>query len=209
MISRVSSRSPCFFFVFCFFFLFGGQGAKKGVKKGHYLPFFFIAGGGTILGKFGPSMFSRKLRPCTDKTRLKSWLSYLVRLLVGPYWHQTGQICVCFRAREPKCTANWFLNGICHIYTNLGQYQAQYNIPGDISISIQESGEFTPAATVTRFGPKVGQIGPKWEKSGAFSDQNSVHLARGPGFVPFGANLTHFGAKPTIPAVNEQTKTHT
>ena len=29
-----------------------------------------------------------------------------------------------------------------------------------------------------RFGPKVGQIGPKWDKSGAFSDQISVHLAR-------------------------------
>ena len=47
-----------------------------------------------------------------------------------------------------------------------------------------------------RFGTKVGQIGPKWDKSGAFSDQVSVHLAP----VPFGANLTHFGAKPTIPA---------
>ena len=32
---------------------------------------------------------------------------------------------------------------------------------------------------VVRFGSKVGQIGPKWEKSGAFSDQISVHLARG------------------------------
>ena len=28
-----------------------------------------------------------------------------------------------------------------------------------------------------RFGSKVGQIGPKWNKSGAFSDQISVHLA--------------------------------
>ena len=61
-----------------------------------------------------------------------------------------------------------------------------------------------------RFGYKVGQIGTKWDKSGSFSDQISEHLARerqmlwnlirkGPGFVPFGANLTHFGAKPTIP----------
>ena len=61
-----------------------------------------------------------------------------------------------------------------------------------------------------RFGSKVGQIGPKWDKSGAFSDQISVHLAprrqihwnliwKSPGFVPFGANLTHFGGKPTIP----------
>ena len=30
-----------------------------------------------------------------------------------------------------------------------------------------------------RFGSKVGQTGPKWDKSGAFSDQISVHLARG------------------------------
>ena len=30
-----------------------------------------------------------------------------------------------------------------------------------------------------RFGSKVGQIGPKWDKSGAFSDQISMHLARG------------------------------
>ena len=29
------------------------------------------------------------------------------------------------------------------------------------------------------FGSKVGQIGTKWDKSGAFSDQISVHLARG------------------------------
>ena len=28
-----------------------------------------------------------------------------------------------------------------------------------------------------RFGSKVGQIGPKSDKSGAFSDQISVHLA--------------------------------
>ena len=28
-----------------------------------------------------------------------------------------------------------------------------------------------------RFGSKVGQIGPKRDKSGAFSDQISVHLA--------------------------------
>ena len=28
-----------------------------------------------------------------------------------------------------------------------------------------------------RFGSKVGQMCPKWDKSGAFSDQISVHLA--------------------------------
>ena len=30
-----------------------------------------------------------------------------------------------------------------------------------------------------RFGSNVGQIGPKSDKSGSFSDQISVHLARG------------------------------
>ena len=29
-----------------------------------------------------------------------------------------------------------------------------------------------------RFGSKVGQIDPKWDKSGTFSDQISVHLAQ-------------------------------
>jgi len=33
---------------------------------------------------------------------------------------------------------------------------------------------------VARFGPKVGQIGPKWDKSGTFSDPISVHFALGP-----------------------------
>ena len=64
-----------------------------------------------------------------------------------------------------------------------------------------------------RFGSKVGQMCPRWDKSGAFSDQISVHLARpiwgpnliwkSPGFVQFGANLPHFGAKPSIPSVHE------
>ena len=46
----------------------------------------------------------------------------------------------------------------------------------------------------------MGQISPKWDKSGAFSDQISVHLARGaPDLSNLGSNLAHFGAKPTIP----------
>ena len=39
----------------------------------------------------------------------------------------------------------------------------------------------TPAAAqskVTRFGPKVGQIGPKSDKSGDFSDQIQYILAQ-------------------------------
>ena len=43
-----------------------------------------------------------------------------------------------------------------------------------------------------RFGSKVGQIGPKWDKSGAFLDQISVHLARG-------ANLAQLNAIPDTP----------
>ena len=38
--------------------------------------------------------------------------------------------------------------------------------------------EFAVFATVTRFGPKVGQFGPKWDKSGKFSDQIQYILAR-------------------------------
>ena len=37
----------------------------------------------------------------------------------------------------------------------------------DNSVSIRDA----------RFGSKVGQIGTKWDKSWAFSDQMSVHLA--------------------------------
>ena len=38
---------------------------------------------------------------------------------------------------------------------------------------------YVVSASDGRFGSKVGQIGPKWDKSGAFSDQISVHLAQG------------------------------
>ena len=38
-----------------------------------------------------------------------------------------------------------------------------------------------------RFGSKVGQIGPKWDKSGAFSDQISVHW--------FGSKVGQIGPK--------------
>ena len=74
-----------------------------------------------------------------------------------------------------------------------------YNVtPDDILTSV---------ARDCRFGSKVGQIGPKWYKSETFSDQISVHLNFGASrpkctdicsekvldFIPFGANLTHFG----------------
>ena len=56
-------------------------------------------------------------------------------------------------------------------------------------------------------GAKVGQTGPKWDKSGLFQifqysslSKNIVKSGlKNPGFVPFRVNLTHFGAKPTIP----------
>ena len=44
-----------------------------------------------------------------------------------------------------------------------------------------------------RFGSKVDQIGPKWNKSGTFSDQMYWNLIwKSPGFVPLWANLTQF-----------------
>ena len=36
--------------------------------------------------------------------------------------------------------------------------------------------EFIAGEWVTRFGHKVGQIGPKWDKSGIFSDKISVYF---------------------------------
>ena len=56
------------------------------------------------------------------------------------------------------------------------------------------------------------EIGPKWDKSrGFFRSDFSAFGAlapnalksdlKSPEFVPFGANLTHFGAKPTIPGI--------
>ena len=52
-----------------------------------------------------------------------------------------------------------------------------------------------------RGGIKVGQIGPKWDKSGTYPDKLLVHFGaalksdlKSPGFVLFGANLTHFGS---------------
>ena len=74
-----------------------------------------------------------------------------------------------------------------------------------------KTGRHSPLCRDGRFWLQSGSDCPKLVKSGAFSDQISVHWAPGrqmywnliwkiPGFVPFGANLTRFGAKPTIPA---------
>ena len=45
-----------------------------------------------------------------------------------------------------------------------------------------------------RFAYKVDQIGPKLDISGTFSDHISDITWKSPEFVPFWANLTHFGA---------------
>ena len=65
-----------------------------------------------------------------------------------------------------------------------------------------------------RFGPKVGQIGPNWDKSGDFfSKSHSVHsliepkftehdLKKSPDLFHLGANLTHFGPKYVYPTTD-------
>ena len=45
---------------------------------------------------------------------------------------------------------------------------------------------------MSNVGSKLGQIGSKWDKSGSL---------KSPRFVPFGANLTQFGANTDIPGV--------
>ena len=49
---------------------------------------------------------------------------------------------------------------------------------------LQKLGEFTSGwIWVIRFGPKIGQIGPKWDKSGTFTDQISVHFGAAPKYT--------------------------
>ena len=56
---------------------------------------------------------------------------------------------------------------------------------GSISANLTPPSPMSLHITVTRFRPEVGLIGPKWDKSGKFSDQIQYILA----------HLTHFGAK--------------
>ena len=51
--------------------------------------------------------------------------------------------------------------------------------------------------TVTRFGPKVGQIGPKLDKSGKFSDQIQYILAHRAGYrcAVFKAGVSNLASK--------------
>ena len=67
----------------------------------------------------------------------------------------------------------------------------------------------------SRLGPKVGQIDTKWDKfERPYLGLNLTSVLKNwqmfwnliwksPGFIPFGAFLTHFEAKPTIPAVDK------
>ena len=52
-----------------------------------------------------------------------------------------------------------------------------------------------------RVGYKLYQIGPKWDNCGTFKDQfQYILILKSPifKFVPFGANLIHYGAKSAI-----------
>ena len=74
----------------------------------------------------------------------------------------------------------------------------------------------TYTSWTVRFASKVGQIGPKWDKSGTFHIrfQYIWHGApnvlksdmKSPGFVPFRANLTPIGPKSTILAVADNAR---
>ena len=44
-----------------------------------------------------------------------------------------------------------------------------------------------------KFGQKVGQISPKWVKSGTFEDKFSVHFG----------SASHFGIKSDIPEIHQ------
>jgi len=50
---------------------------------------------------------------------------------------------------------------------------------------------------MSNLGSKWVRLALVWDKSETFSDQISVYFGFGfsPGFVPFGANLTLFGAQ--------------
>ena len=49
-----------------------------------------------------------------------------------------------------------------------------FSVVNCVSVSLATG---PPCVRDGRFGSKVGQIGTKWDKSGAFSDQISVNLA--------------------------------
>ena len=77
---------------------------------------------------------------------------------ICPTWYQSGLI----------------VGRICHLSQVRGVLSCSLNCDQGrryvrVSLSLSRDG---------RFGSKVGQIGPKWDKSGAFSDLISVHLAR-------------------------------
>ena len=80
-------------------------------------------------------------------------------------------------------------NLLCHKLPMFRQHSTEIpharsvcRVPGDRAnlvklVTLGKSQSRAPhQVTNRRFGLKVGQIGPKWDKSGIFSDQNSLHF---------------------------------
>ena len=60
-----------------------------------------------------------------------------------------------------------------------------------------------PNSGMVGLAPKWVRFAPNGTNPGLFQIPRQMHwnlIWKSPGFVPFGANLTHFGVKPTIPA---------
>ena len=98
-----------------------------------------------------------------------------------------------FWLNQPKYTAIWCeksrIRSIC------GQSDPQRVEPETPLMKLFNSQEIPLTSCKTNH--KTGMVGlaPKWVRS----SQMYWNLTwKSPGFVPFGANLTHFGAKPTI-----------
>ena len=69
---------------------------------------------------------------------------------------------------------------MCFLYeaTKLSKMAKQLNFSSIDQINLPSLGKVNQSRD-GRFVSKVDQIGPKWDESGAFSDQMSVHLAWG------------------------------
>ena len=123
----------------------------------------------------------------------------LNRRFVSTFWFSTT-----------KCTNNICLKSpqLCPIWLSLRFYFAVSDIPvrhtnwreipevmGHMEILTNQftdnlSFKLLPIGAV-KFGSQVGQIGPKWDISGTFSDQISVHLTRGRQSEPLWSQTYH------------------
>ena len=92
----------------------------------------------------------------------------------------------------------WSISCHCLVFNNSLFYLSKTN----------KADQYPPPGMVG-LAPKWVRLDPKLDKSGAFSDQISVHLAprakcteigseKAPDLSNLGSNLTHFGAKPSI-----------